>query len=104
LALLLHAALAQERLAELVGQMEQEAGPASPEAYDRVLAQWFVTDAIARSAAKLKRLAGMTDIAATIDAVVVAAGGGLILTSDPGDVRALADCVTDTRIRPVRVS
>jgi hypothetical protein len=33
-------ALAQERLAELVGQMEQEAGPASPEAYDRVLAQW----------------------------------------------------------------
>jgi hypothetical protein len=38
---LLHVALAQERLAELVGQMEQEAGPASPEAYDRVLAQWF---------------------------------------------------------------
>jgi hypothetical protein len=38
---LLHAALAQQRLAELVGQMEQEAGPASPEAYDRVLAQWF---------------------------------------------------------------
>ena len=33
--------LAQERLAELVGQMEQGAGPASPEAYDRVLAQWF---------------------------------------------------------------
>jgi hypothetical protein len=38
---LLHVALAQERLDELVGQMEQEAGPASPEAYDRVLAQWF---------------------------------------------------------------
>jgi hypothetical protein len=38
---LLHVALAQERLAELVGQMEQEAGPASPEAYDRVLDQWF---------------------------------------------------------------
>jgi hypothetical protein len=38
---LLHVALAQERLAELVGQMEQEAGPASSEAYDRVLAQWF---------------------------------------------------------------
>jgi hypothetical protein len=38
---LLHVALAQERLAELVAQMEREAGPASPEAYDRVLAQWF---------------------------------------------------------------
>jgi len=38
---LLQVALAQQRLAELVGQMEQEAGPASPEAYDRVLAQWF---------------------------------------------------------------
>jgi hypothetical protein len=67
-----------------------------------------VTDVIARSAAKLKRLAGLTGVAATIDAVVVAtaeaAGGGLILTPDPGDIRALADCVTDTRIRPVRVS
>jgi uncharacterized protein (DUF4415 family) len=38
---LLHAALAQEHLAELVDEMEQEAGPASPEAYERVLAQWF---------------------------------------------------------------
>ena len=38
---LLYAALAQERLAELVDEMEQEAGPASPEAYERVLAQWF---------------------------------------------------------------
>jgi predicted nucleic acid-binding protein len=67
-----------------------------------------VTDAIARSAAKLKRLAGMTGVAATIDAVVVAtaeaAGGGVILTSDPSDIRALAQVVTDTRIRPVRVS
>jgi predicted nucleic acid-binding protein len=67
-----------------------------------------VTDAIARSAAKLKRLAGMTGVAATIDAVVVAtaeaAGGGVILTSDPGDIRALAQGVSDTRIRPVRVS
>lgn len=41
---LLYAALAQERLAELVDQMEQEAGPASPEAYDRVLAQWFAAE------------------------------------------------------------
>jgi uncharacterized protein (DUF4415 family) len=38
---LLYAALAQERLGELVDEMEQEAGPASPEAYERVLAQWF---------------------------------------------------------------
>ena len=38
---LLYAALAQERLGELVDEMEQHAGPASPEAYERVLAQWF---------------------------------------------------------------
>ena len=67
-----------------------------------------VTDGIARTAARLKQAAGMTGVAATIDAVVVAtaeaAGGGVILTSDPGDIRALADCVTDRRIRPVRVS
>ena len=41
---LLYAALAQEHLAELVDEMEQEAGPASPEAYDRVVAQWFNED------------------------------------------------------------
>jgi predicted nucleic acid-binding protein len=67
-----------------------------------------VTDLIARSAARLKRLAGMTGVAATVDAVVVATseavGGGVILTSDPADIRALADCVGDRRIRPVRVS
>jgi predicted nucleic acid-binding protein len=67
-----------------------------------------VTNTIARSAARLKRQAGMTGVAATIDAVVVAtaeaAGGGVILTSDPGDIRALANGVTDSRIRPVRVS
>ena len=38
---LLYAALAQERLGELVDEMEDEAGAASPEAYERVLAQWF---------------------------------------------------------------
>jgi predicted nucleic acid-binding protein len=67
-----------------------------------------VTDLIARSAARLKQLAGMTGVAATIDAVVVATsetvGGGVILTSDPADIRVLADCVSDRRIRPVRVS
>jgi predicted nucleic acid-binding protein len=67
-----------------------------------------VTESLARSAAKLKRAAGMAGVAATIDAVVVAtseaAGGGIILTSDPKDIRALADCVSDRRIRPVRIS
>jgi hypothetical protein len=38
---LLYAALAQERLGQLVDELEQEAGPSSPEAYERVLAQWF---------------------------------------------------------------
>jgi hypothetical protein len=41
---LLYAALAQERLGQLVDEMEREAGPASPEAYERVLAQWFAED------------------------------------------------------------
>lgn len=66
-----------------------------------------VTDPIARSAARLKRLAGMTGVPATVDALVVAtaeaAGGGVILTSDPGDIRALAACVSDRRIKPVRI-
>ena len=41
---LLYVALAQEHLGELVDEMEKEAGPASPEAYERVLAQWFAED------------------------------------------------------------
>lgn len=41
---LLYAALAQERLGQLVDDMEDEAGAASPEAYERVLAQWFAED------------------------------------------------------------
>jgi predicted nucleic acid-binding protein len=66
-----------------------------------------LTDSIARSAARLKRLAGMTGVAATIDAIVVAtsaaAGGGVILTSDPDDIRVLASHVSDMRIKPIRV-
>ena len=66
-----------------------------------------LTEAVARSAAELKRLAGMNGVAATIDAVVVAtsvaAGGGVVLTSDIDDVRALANCAAGIRIRPVRV-
>jgi hypothetical protein len=41
---LLYAALAQERVVELVDEMEEEAGAPSPEAYERVLAQWFAED------------------------------------------------------------
>lgn len=66
-----------------------------------------LTDPIARSAAQLKRLAGLTGVAATIDAIVVAtsaaAGGGVVLTSDVEDIRALASCAAGVRIRPVRV-
>lgn len=66
-----------------------------------------ITDPIARSAAWLKRDARMTGVAPTIDAIVVAtsaaAGGGVVLTSDVDDIRALANCATGVRIRPVRV-
>jgi len=66
-----------------------------------------VTDPIARLAAGFKRQAGMTGVAPTIDAIVVAtsaaAGGGVVLTSDIDDIRALANCATGVRIRPVRV-
>jgi hypothetical protein len=58
-------------------------------------------------AAELKRLAEMTGVAATVDAMVVAisaaAGGGVVLTADAADIRRLADGVVDARIRPVRV-
>jgi predicted nucleic acid-binding protein len=66
-----------------------------------------ITDRIARSAAGLKRLAGMTGVTATIDAIVVAtsaaAGGGVIVTSDIEDIRALARCAAGVQIRPVRI-
>jgi predicted nucleic acid-binding protein len=64
------------------------------------------TEPIARAAARLKRRARMSGIAATIDAVVVsvsaAAGGGVIVTSDVDDIRALARAAPDVRIRAVR--
>jgi len=66
-----------------------------------------LSDSIARSAARLKRLAGMTGVAATIDAIVVAtsaaAGGGVILTSDPDDISVLGSHVSDMRVKPIRV-
>jgi len=66
-----------------------------------------LNESLARSAAQLKRLAGMAGVSTTIGAIVVAtsaaAGGGVILTSDPGDIRRLAGYVGDMRIRPVQV-
>ncbi len=66
-----------------------------------------LTESVARSAAELKRLAGMTGVASTIGAIVVATsaavGGGVVLTSDVDDVRALASRARGSRIRPVRV-
>lgn len=41
---LLYAALDHEHLGELVDELEREAGAPSPEAFDRVLAQWFDED------------------------------------------------------------
>jgi hypothetical protein len=38
---LLYSAVAQAKLGVLVDELEQESGPASPQAYERVLAQWF---------------------------------------------------------------
>lgn len=65
-----------------------------------------ITEPVARSAASLKRLAGMTGVAATIDAIVVAvsvaAGGGVVLTSDVNDLRALADHAS-VRVRAISV-
>lgn len=62
-----------------------------------------VDETLARRAAELKRLAGMSGASATIDAIVVAVsgavGGGIILTSDTGDIAALAACVPGMKIR-----
>ena len=67
-----------------------------------------ITDPVARSAARLKRRAGVVGVASTIDAIVVATsaavgGGGVILTSDIDDIRALADHAASARIRPVSI-
>ncbi len=66
-----------------------------------------VTESLARQAAGIKRVAGRKGVALIIDAVVVAtavaAGGGVVLTSDVDDIRALASHADGVRIRPVRV-
>jgi predicted nucleic acid-binding protein len=59
------------------------------------LAIFSVDEDVARVAARLKRLSGMSGVASTVDAIVVAVsvslGGGAILTSDPDDIKQLAD-------------
>lgn len=66
-----------------------------------------LTEPVARVAAELKRMAGMGGVAATIDAIVVAvsvaAGGGVVLTTDVEDIRTLSSGASSVRIRPVRV-
>lgn len=66
-----------------------------------------ISESVARVAAELKRLAAMSGVAGTIDALVVAmsaaAGGGVVLTADVDDIGKLADAVSGARIRPVRV-
>lgn len=66
-----------------------------------------ITEDLARDAALLKRKSGMTGVQHTIDAIVVAVsasqGGGVVLTSDPGDIGRLADEVQQSRIRAIKV-
>ncbi len=66
-----------------------------------------ITEPVARLAAKLKNLANMQGVAATVDAIVVAtsavAGGGVIVTSDADDIGKLAKVAATVRIRPIRV-
>jgi predicted nucleic acid-binding protein len=66
-----------------------------------------ITEDLARDAALLKRKSGMTGVEHTIDAIVVAVsasqGGGVVLTSDPGDIKQLADEVYESRIRAIKV-
>jgi predicted nucleic acid-binding protein len=66
-----------------------------------------LTEKLARDAAKLKASAGLSGVAATIDAIVVAtsaeAGGGLVITSDPGDMRTLANQVVGVTIKVLSV-
>jgi predicted nucleic acid-binding protein len=66
-----------------------------------------VTAEVGRVAARLKRECGLTGVAATIDAIVVATsmslGGGVILTSDPRDINRLGSVVPGLRIRAIAV-
>jgi predicted nucleic acid-binding protein len=66
-----------------------------------------ISEPMARAAAELKLSADLSGVAATVDAIVVAvsaaAGGGVVLTADAGDIRKLASAASGIRIRPIRV-
>jgi predicted nucleic acid-binding protein len=66
-----------------------------------------VSESMARVAAKLKRLAGMSGVTGTVDALVVAlsiaAGGGVVLTADVDHIGKLAGAISAVRIRPIQV-
>lgn len=66
-----------------------------------------LTEDLARHAANLKGSAGLSGVAATVDAIVVATSaasrGGLIITSDPRDIRALAARVVGVKIKVLTV-
>ena len=68
------------------------------------LASFPVDEDVARIAARLKRLSGLSGVAFTIDAIVVAVsvslGGGPILTSDPKGIKQLASA-QPLQIRPI---
>jgi predicted nucleic acid-binding protein len=65
-----------------------------------------VDGALAREAAHLKRAAGIQGVAATIDALVVAAadrlGGAAVLTADPVDINRLGEHARN-RVRAIRI-
>jgi predicted nucleic acid-binding protein len=61
----------------------------------------------ARTAVRLKKGAEMSGVEHTLDALVVAtaavAGGGAILTTDEGDIEALAAVLPRKLVRAIRV-
>lgn len=76
---------------------------------------WVINDTMvavirekeARTAARLKKAAGMSGVEQTIDALVVAtaalAGGGAILTTDVDDIEALASALPLGTVRAIGV-
>jgi predicted nucleic acid-binding protein len=66
-----------------------------------------VTAEVGRVAARLKRECGLTGMASTIDAIVVATsmslGGGAVLTSDSRDINRLGSAVPGQWVRAIAV-
>lgn len=104
------AAAGKQVLAPSVVLAETLYGDHKDASANRVLARVVIVpldEATARRAAELKRAAGMTGIAATVDAIVVAvaeaAGGAAIATSDPKDIARLAASLGRVRVSTIRV-